>query len=158
MIITVYPIAVIEVFACLCSMSRLFHFFALNATISIAETIYRAYFTLGLLTYAVALLGYVPFLVSLARMTWYDSESRRLIFYRSCLKLYVLIVGLDMWAALSTTTNTTEFCELSDYMPEEPIIISMFQVNRHRARLIMVIMCQYRLQMHRLFNMLGDHS
>lgn len=156
MIITVYPIMMVELFALFGSMTRLLYFFALAATYNIAEALYHAYFGLGMLAYLVALLGYLPFLISLFRMTWRDTEARRLIFYHNCLKLYGLVAAIDLWVCLSTSTKTTEYCMLTDFMPNESIILEHFNLSGRIPKDTLLLLCNYRFAMFRFFSMMGS--
>lgn len=157
MIITLYPVMVAELIACFGSLTRLLYFFAITATYNIAETLYQAYFTLGLLAYLLALLGYLPFLVSLLRMTWRDTESRRLIFYRSCLRMYWMVAAIDTWLIFNTLPETSEYCELTDFMPDEQMILDHYNIKGRISREILLILCQYRFTLSRCICFIFDH-
>jgi len=105
MIFTVFPVMILEICICIGSMSRFTYFLALNVLYNVVETLYRAYFTIGLLAYVFALISYLPFIVSLLRMAWHDSETRRLVFYRSVIRIWMLALAIDAWVVLNTMTN-----------------------------------------------------
>lgn len=56
-------------------------------------------------------MGHLPFLVSLLRMWWKDSESTRLVFYKTSLKTCALVVLIDIWCVFNLTPNTRALCE-----------------------------------------------
>ena len=53
-----------------CRSSRFTYCLALNVLYSVLETHYVAFYGWGMLAYTFALLGYLPFVLSLARMAW----------------------------------------------------------------------------------------
>ena len=97
MIIQVFPLMIVELAICLCQTSRLTYVLIFNALITILETLYTAYFAIGILAYFVAFLSHLPFIVSLVRMLYRDTENRRRIFYRNCYKLWLFALAVDLF-------------------------------------------------------------
>ena len=129
MIITFFPVMILEICICICSISRFTYFLALYVLYSIVETLYMSYFTIGLLAYIFALISYLPFIVSLLRMAWRDSETRRLVFYRSVIRIWMIALAVDAWVVLSTLTSVEELCEITDFMPDEDLIRERFMLK-----------------------------
>ncbi len=82
MLVQVFPVMIIELILCSCQASRFTYLIGLNMLYSLLETLYTAYYSIGLLAYIFALITYLPLALSFVRMAWHDSETRRLIFYR----------------------------------------------------------------------------
>lgn len=104
-----------------CKTSHFIYFVAINMLWSpVFETMYTAYYAIGLLAYVVALISYLPFIVSLLRMAYRDTETRRLIFYRNCWRLWVWTLGIDLWTFLSIEASLDEqLCVTTKFMPDE---------------------------------------
>ena len=94
------------------------------------ETLYTAYYAIGFLAYIVALISYLPFIVSLTRMMWYDSESRRLIFYRNCFRLWMMTLAIDAWIFFNLQVEIDELCEMTNFLPDERKMAKQFKVAR----------------------------
>lgn len=60
--------------------------------------------------------------------------------------------------ALSTEPDTVDYCELTDYMLDEKRIIGLFDNNLDNVRAVVVTLCQWRFQLQRIVNRMGDHS
>jgi len=141
MIITVFPVMILEMCICICSISRFTYFLALNVLYCVVETLYQAYFTLGLLAYIFALISYLPFIVSLLRMVWRDSETRRLVFYRSVIRIWMIALAIDSWVVLNTMTSVDELCVITDFMPNEDLIRERFMLKGRIQKDVMVTLC-----------------
>jgi len=109
----------VELLMCTCQTSRFTYFLAFNVLYNVVETLYTAYYAIGFLAYIVALISYLPFIVSLTRMTWHDSETRRLIFYRNCFRLWMLTLAIDIWVIANLEAQINELCELTQFLPDE---------------------------------------
>lgn len=92
---------------------------ALTVLYSVFETLYTAYFFIGMTAYLFALLSYLPYIVSLARMLWRDTENRRLIFYRNCIRLWLAALAIDLWVIFNLKVDVDEQCETVGFLPDE---------------------------------------
>ena len=104
------PVLLAEFLLCMCNSGRLTYFFALNGLYQIIQTLYTAYYAIGLFTYLVALISYLPYTLSFLRLAWRDSETRRLIFYRNCLRIWMLSIAIDAWVILNLIPDVANMC------------------------------------------------
>ena len=109
---------IVELAICTCQTSRFTYLLALTVLYNVIETMYSAYFFIGLTAYAFVLLSYFPFIVSLARMAWRDTENRRLIFYRTCIRLWMAALAIDVWIVFNLAADIDEQCEIVGFMPD----------------------------------------
>ena len=98
----------VELMVCTCQTSRFTYFLALTVLYNVLETLYSAYFFIGLTAYIFALLSYLPFIVSLARMAWKDTENRRLIFFRTSIRLWLAVIAIDCWVVFNLAADVDE--------------------------------------------------
>ena len=120
------------------------------------ETLYTAYYTIGLLAYIIALVSYLPFIVSLVRMACRDTETRRLIFYRNCFRLWVFVLCIDLWTVACIEASIDELCEVTGFMPNEIEIASHFGYASIENETL-VSLCQVRVLIHRFNNLYHWH-
>lgn len=45
-------------------------------------------------------------------MIWRDSETRRLIFYRSCFRMWIFVIIIDLWVLVSLEPEIYTHCHL----------------------------------------------
>ena len=100
---------------CTCQTSRFTYFLALNVLYNIVETLYTAYYAIGFTAYMFALISYLPFIASFVRMAWRDTETRRLIFYRNCINLWLMTAMIDLWIVCNLFTQIDELCEIAKF-------------------------------------------
>ena len=156
MLISVFPVMLIELVICTCQTSRITYLLALNVLWNVLETLYTAYYAIGLLAYTLALISYLPFIVSFLRMICRDTETRRMIFYRACWRLWLLTLFIDLWTFVNIEANVDELCELTGFMPDEQVIAKHFGVHSiHMDSLI--VMCHVRVHLHRCANLTAYH-
>lgn len=137
-----------EMFICMCQSSRLTYVLALNCMVGVLETLYTAYYAIGLLAYTVALISYLPFIVSLVRMAWHDSETRRLVFYRNSFNLWMMTLAIDIWILVNLEANIDELCEIVGLMPDQQVIADHFGVESVNAETMLMI-CNLHIRLHR---------
>ena len=107
----------LELMICTCQTSRFSYLLALTVLYNVIESLYHAFFFIGLLAHVFAFISYLPFIISLARMAWRDSENRRLIFYRACIRLWMLALAIDVWVLINLEADIDEQCEIIGFMP-----------------------------------------
>mmetsp|Transcript_2387 Transcript_2387/g.3032 ORF Transcript_2387/g.3032 Transcript_2387/m.3032 type:complete len:269 (+) Transcript_2387:111-917(+) len=156
MLVQVFPVMLIELIICTCQTSRITYFLALNVLWSILETLYTSYYAIGLLAYSLALISYLPFIVSLVRMACRDTETRRMIFYRACWRLWLFTLFIDLWTFVTIEANVDELCEHTGFMPDQRIIATHFGVHSIHID-TMIILCHVRLHLHRFSNLTVYH-
>lgn len=105
----------VELMICTCQTSRFTYFLALNVLYNIVETLYTAYYAIGFTAYMFALISYLPFIASFVRMAWRDTETRRLIFYRNCINLWLMTAMIDLWIVCNLFTQIDELCEIAKF-------------------------------------------
>ena len=93
------------------------YFLALNVLYNVVETLYTAYYAIGLFIYVFTLVSYIPFLMSFMRMLKRDNETRRLIFYRSSRRLWLVMAGIDLWILSNVIPDVVEMCDMTRYLP-----------------------------------------
>ena len=157
MLIQVFPLMVLELLICVCQTSRLTYFLSFSCLVSVLETLYTAYYAIGLLAYSVALISHLPFIVSLLRMLYRDTEARRLIFYRTCCRLWVFTFAIDMWVFLNVAANVDEQCELTGFFPDEQILAQHFNVSSIDLESLLFL-CRLRVQVHFAFCLMCYHG
>ena len=135
-----------------CRTSRLTYFVSINVCYNILETLYQAYYTIGLLAYIFALVSYLPFVMSYGRMIWRDSESRRFIFYRVCMKIWLMGLAFDCWVFMFTMADVEEVCDYAHFMPDHDEIKKEFQFRGYLSREVMQNLCYNRIATHNVFN------
>jgi len=101
-----------------------------NALITILETLYTAYFAIGILAYLMALLSHLPFIMSLMRMLYRDSENRRRVFYRNCYKLWLFALAIDLFVFFNLEPSVDETCEITGHLPDEKQVAQHFNVSQ----------------------------
>lgn len=67
---------------------------------------------IGIFAFTITLLIYLPFLVSMLRMAWRDTETRRMIFYKNCIRLYSIVLLIDIWVMFVLTPDFYIQCSL----------------------------------------------
>lgn len=122
LMIQVFPVMLLELLICTCNTSYATYFIALNTLWEILETLYTAYYAIGLLAYIVALISYLPFIVSLVRMACRDTETRRLIFYRNCWRMWVFCFLIDLWTIVTIQGSIDDWCEISGFKPDQQAV------------------------------------
>ena len=155
-LIQVFPVMLVELLICTYQSSYVTYFLALNMLWSIMETLYTAYYAIGLLAYVVALLSYLPFIVSLIRMACRDTETRRLIFYRNCWRLWVFCLCIDLWTFATIEGSVDEMCEFTGFMPDEKAIATHFGIDGIIPE-SMLKLCLARVHIHRFNNLYHWH-
>ena len=120
------------------------------------ETLYTAYYAIGLLAYVFALISYAPFIVSFLRMAWRDSETRRMIFLRACNRLWAIAFLIDGWCLLTLEPNLEQFCEITQFMPDGRKLAAAFNVGFFDKATLMRL-CLYRAQTYKLINLVVYH-
>lgn len=113
------------------------------------HTLYDAYFALGLFTYVVALISYLPFVSSFVRMGWRDSETRRLIFYRNCVRFWMLSIAIDVWVFFNIVPDVHDLCGAMEWEGDQTEAASYFKLSQIPSELTMQ-MCVIRYQFSRL--------
>jgi hypothetical protein len=99
--------------------------------------------SLGFFAFAFALIGHLPFLVTLVRMWWRDGENTRLIFYRTCLKTWLLAVMIDLWSAYNLNPLSHELCQaINAYEFTNDTIILVANAKNNMT----ICQLQYRIQ------------
>ena len=156
MFINVFPVMLIELIICSCTTSRVTYLLALNVLYRLIETLYTSYYAIGLFTYIFALISYLPFIVSLIRMAWRDSETRRLIFYRSCYRLWMFTLAIDCWIYLNLIGSTDDLCQITGFLPDEAKIACNFGLDSISPT-TMFNLCVMRIQVHRALYLAGYH-
>jgi len=48
-------------------------------------------------------------------MAWRDTETRRLVFYRSCIRLWLFTAMIDIWIVSNVVTQIDELCEIAKF-------------------------------------------
>ena len=114
---------------CMCNSGRLTYFFALNGIYQIIQTLYTAYYAIGLFTYLIALISYLPYTLSFIRLAWRDSETRRLIFYRNCLRIWMFAIAIDAWVILNLIPDVANMCGPTHLKEDESRIKSYLKVE-----------------------------
>ena len=99
---------ILELMICTCQTSRFTYLLALTVLYNVIESLYSALFFLGLVAHLFCFISYLPFIISLARMAWRDSENRRLIFYRTTLRLWMLALAIDIWVLINLEGDIDE--------------------------------------------------
>ena len=99
---------ILELMICTCQTSRFTYLLALTVLYNVFESLYQALFFFGLVAHIFAFISYLPFVISLARMAWRDSENRRLIFYRTSLRLWMLALAIDLWVLVNLEGDIDE--------------------------------------------------
>ena len=143
MLIQVFPVLVVELMVCMCQTSRFTYLLALNVLYNVTETLYTAYYAIGLLAYVFALLSYLPYIVSLLRMIWRDTETTRLIFSRNCIRLWMFVVAIDAWITFNVAMDVNDLCEVLQLLPDEQKLAHEFKVDRLHPDTVLQL-CQYR--------------
>lgn len=142
------PFLLLEMLICMCQSSRLTYVLALNCMVGVLETLYTAYYAIGLLAYSVALISYLPFIVSFVRMAWHDSETRRLVFYRNSFYLWMMTLAIDIWIIFNLEANIDELSEIIGLMPDQQVIADYFGVENVTADNMLTI-CTLKIRLHR---------
>ena len=62
-------------------------------------------------------------------MLWKDSETRRLIFLRNCLKWWGLIAISDLWVVSQLFPNVDELCPIAGFLPDGDNLAKAFKVD-----------------------------
>ena len=109
---------VLHIIVFFCETQRTTCFLALNVLYNVVETLYMSYYAIGFSIYIFTLISYLPFLLSFLRMLKRDTETRRLIFYRSNVQLWFMIAAIDLWNLLNIVPDIIELCEISNFMPD----------------------------------------
>ena len=122
------PVLLIEFLLCTCQSGRLTYFFALNGLYRTLNTLYNAYYALGFFAFVFALISYLPFTHSFIRMAWRDSETRRLIFYRNCIRMWFFTMGIDVWIFFNLVPDVANVCEAGGGMIQEEKIQDFFKI------------------------------
>lgn len=78
------------------------------------QTLYNAYYAMGFFAYVFALIGYLPFTHSFIRMMWRDSETRRLIFFRNCVRMWLFALAIDIWVFFNLVPDVAILCDASN--------------------------------------------
>ena len=156
LLIQVFPVMLIELIICTWNTSYLTYFLALNMLWSVLETLYTAYYAIGLLAYIIALLSYAPFIVSLIRMACRDTETRRLIFYQNCWRLWIFCLCVDIWTFVHIEARADEMCEVTGFMPDERAIATHFGLDSIQTE-TMFKLCHARVHIHRFNNLYHWH-
>ena len=107
----------LELMICTCQTSRFSYLLALTVLYHVIESLYSALFFLGLVAHLFVFISYLPFIVSLMRMAWRDTENRRLIFYRNSVRLWMLAFAIDIWVLINLDADIDEQCEIIGFMP-----------------------------------------
>ena len=147
---------VLHIIVFFCETQRTTYFLALNVLYNILETLYMSYYAIGFSIYIFTLISYLPFILSLLRMLKRDTETRRLIFYRSNVQLWFMIAAIDLWNLLDIVPDIIELCEISHFMPDISKIASQFRPELLESRSL-IGFCLYRLQLHNLVNTVWYH-
>ena len=146
----------IEFLLCTCQTGRLTYFFALNGLYQVLQTLYNAYYALGFFAYVFALISYLPFTHSFLRMVWRDSETRRLIFYRNCIRMWMFTVAIDVWVFFNLVPDVANMCASNEVDVEQTKIARYFKLDYVPNELILT-MCIYRFQFTRLNMYMLNH-
>ena len=147
---------ILELMVCSCNTSRFTYFVALTVLYNVIESLYTAYFFIGLTAYIFALISYLPFIVSLVRMAWRDTENRRLIFYRTGIRLWMVALAIDVWVIFNLESDVDEQCEIVGFMPNGEKLAQAFGVTRI-AKETLIQLCRYRTTLATLLNMSQYH-
>lgn len=107
------------------STTRALYLCLLSVLYQLIETLYLAYTTLNMLAFWVVILGYTPFIVSLLRMWWHDTERRRLILYHSFYLTCTLSFFIDAWMHNFTFVFSEDMCHYTDCMPNVDTVRSL---------------------------------
>lgn len=111
-----------------------------------ARTLYEAYYAVGAMAFVFALIGYVPFVVSLARMAWRDTETRRMIFYKNCMRLWGLIIYVDLWVTFAIDPESYSMC-LFITRPRDTEIINQYLGLDELPNFLFHFLCKQRLKL-----------
>lgn len=153
-----YALIMAEFVVQLINTSRLTYLFASAILYHIAQSLYSAYSAIGAAAFVVTLLIYLPFVVSLARMAWRDTETRRLIFFRNCVKLWLVALLIDVWV---TTALDAEFFSQCHYLMNEADDNSIRHQLDYGATIpvdIYSFICKQRLKMGSVRAYLMQHT
>ncbi len=126
---------------------------ALNALFSVLETLYTAYYAIGLLAYLVALISHMPFILSFVRILWRDTENRRHIFYHNCYRLWLISFLIDFYVFFHLEPNVNESCETVHYLPDNEYIAQQYNLTRVNKRTL-ILACSYGVFLDRTISML----
>ena len=146
----------LELMICTCQTSRFSYLLALTVLYNVIESLYHAFFFIGLLAHIFAFISYLPFIISLARMAWRDSENRRLIFYRASIRLWMLALAIDVWVLINLEADIDEQCEIVGFMPNGSQLAKAFGVTKI-AKQTLLQLCRYRTWMATMVNMSQYH-
>lgn len=151
---------------CLCALlygtlSRCVYLCMLSVLYQVVETLHLAYTTFNMLAFWIVLIGYTPFMVSLLRVGWRDSQKRRLILFRTFYKTCFLSFFVDAWMHCFTEVFSEELCRFTDYKPKQDIVVALIrkygiQVDVGMGALFMSL-CDYRLNMNRMVFTMTSH-
>ena len=147
---------VFELIFCTCQTSRITYFLALTVLYNVIETLYSAYYYIGMTAYIFVLISYLPFIISLLRMACRDTENRRLIFYRTSLRLWMAALAIDIWVLISLNADIDEQCEIVGYMPNADILTQAFGGTQITNQTL-IQLCKYRAWMATMVNMSQYH-
>lgn len=150
------PVLLAEFLLCMCNSGRLTYFFALNGLYQILQTLYTAYYAIGLFTYLIALISYLPYTLSFLRLAWRDSETRRLIFYRNCLRIWILAMAIDAWVILNLIPDVANMCGPTQLKDDEVKIKDYLNVDNLPNDLSLTV-CIYQFQFQRISLYMVNH-
>ena len=95
----------------MCQVNRVTQLMAFSTAYQIIQTTYLTWVSLGFCAFAFSLVGHLPFLLSFVRMWWRDTESSRLIFYRSSMKTWMFTIAIDLWSAWNLYPLSNSQCQ-----------------------------------------------
>ena len=151
--IAVFPVMIIELIICCCQASRFTYLLGLNVLYGMFETLYTAYYAIGLLAYIFAFISYLPLAVSFLRMAMHDTETRRLIFYRACLRMWLVAFLLDLWVLFNLNPAVEEICGVIGMMPDEQKMAAHFRVDKFSQETLWTL-CLYKMLLLRFLELI----
>ena len=126
-----------------CKTSHFVYLIGTNVLWSpVFETLYIAFYAYGYLAFIIAFLSHMPFILSFLRMAYHDNETRRLIFYRNCWRLWVICLGLDLWNIMVIEASVDEqLCTTTDFLPDQLDIHARWPHSRTIDKETLVVIC-----------------